>query len=149
MSNDTSLKENDEFLIKLVPATTDHCKLLLNQIIDSFFYKPHLHSIINATLITGSFSHSDVAQNIRASFLTQINSSTKPFFACLDSQALDLCKSYQKSLRPMFRYKPDIHMLANALLVTGKYDLNLLTSHIREAFSNPNPADTSTNESSA
>jgi len=49
----------------------------------------------------------------------------------------------------MFRYKPDIHMVANALLVTGTYDHNLLTSHIREAFSNTNPADTSTNENSA
>ena len=149
MPNDTSLKENDEFLIKLVPATVDHCKYLLNQIIDSFFYKPDLHSIINAALITGSFSLSDVANNIRASFVTQINSPTKPFLACLSSQALDICKSHQKSLRPMFRYKPDIHIIANALLVTGKYDYDLLTSHIREAFSNPNPIDTSTNEALA
>jgi len=36
MSIDTSLKENDDFLIKLVPATTDHCKYLLNQIIGGF-----------------------------------------------------------------------------------------------------------------
>ncbi|MBL8196561.1 MAG: hypothetical protein JNM06_22405 [Blastocatellia bacterium] len=149
MPNDTSLKENDEFLIKLVPSTADYCKDLLNQVIDSFFYKPDLHSIINAALITGSFSSSDVAQNIRASFVSQINSSTKPFLACLSSQALDICKLHQKSLRPLFRYKPDIHMVANALLVTGKYDYNLLTSHIREAFSNPSFTDTSTNEASA
>jgi hypothetical protein len=149
MPNDTSLKENDEFLIKLVPSTADYCKDLLNQVIDSFFYKPDLHSIINAALITGSFSSSDVAQNIRASFVSQINSSTKPFLACLSSQALDICKLHQKSLRPLFRYKPDIHMIANALLVTGKYDYNLLTSHIREAFSNPSFTDTSTNKASA
>ena len=146
MSNDTFLKVDDEFLVKLVPATLDHCKLLLNQIINSFFYKPDLHSIINSALITGSFSPSAVADNIRASFLTQINSSSKPFLACLDSQSLNICKFHQKSLRPLFRYKPDIHMIANALLVTGSYDLQKLTSHIREAFSNPSFIDASTNE---
>lgn len=149
MPNDTSVKENHEFLIKLVPDTTDHCKDLLNEVIDSFFYKPDLHSIINAALITGSFSAPNVAENIRASFVTQINNSSKPFLACLSSQALNICKSFQKSLRPMFRYKPDVHMVANALLVTGSFDYNILTSHIREAFSNPNSAVTSTNEASA
>lgn len=149
MPNDTSLRENDDFLIKLVPDTANHCKDLLNDVLDSFFYKPDIHSIINAALITGSFSTPDVAENIRASFVTQINNSSKPFLACLSSQALNVCKDFQKSLRPMFRYKPDIHMVANALLVTGSYDYDLLTSHIREAFSNPNSVVTSTNEVSA
>lgn len=149
MPNDTSSSIENEFLIKLVPDTTEFCKSLLNQIVDSFFYKPDLHSLINAALITGSFSLPAVAQNIRASFVNQINSSSKPFLASLDSQALNICKSHQRSLRPMFRYKPDIHMVANALLVTGSYDHNLLTSHIREAFSNPIFPDSSTNEASA
>lgn len=149
MPNDTFSTVEDEFLIKLVPDTTDFCKSLLNQVIDSFFYKPDLHSFVNAALITGSFSLPAVAQNIRASFINLINSSSKPFFASLDCQALNICKSHQKSLRPLFRYKPDIHMVANALLVTGSYDLNLLTSHIRDAFSNPIFPDSSTNEASA
>jgi hypothetical protein len=149
MPNDTFSRVEDEFLIKLVPDTTEFCKSLLNQIVDSFFYKPDLHSFINAALITGSFSLPAVAQNIRASFVNQINSSSKPFFASLDSQALNICKSHQRSLRPMFRYKPDIHMVANALLITGSYDHNLLTSHIREAFSNPIFPDSSSNEASA
>lgn len=149
MSNDTSSRVDNEFLIKLVPETTDFCKLLLNQIVDSFFYKPDLHSLINSALITGSFSLPALAQNIRASFINQINSSSKPFFASLACHSLNICKSHQKSLRPMFRYKPDIHMVANALLVTGSYDHSLLTSHIREAFSNPIFPDTSTNQASA
>lgn len=136
------INNNDEFLIKLVPATVDHCKSLLSNILDSFFYKPDIHSIINAALLTGSFSQADIAQNIRSSFVAQINNSAKPFLACLSSQALDICKSHQKSLRPLFRYKPDIHMVANALLVTGEYESNLLASHIREAFSNPNFSNT-------
>lgn len=149
MPNDTSSKAKDEFLIKLVPATVICCKDLLNELLDSFFYKPDLHSFINAALITGSFSKAAVAQDIRSSFMSELGSPSKPFFACLDSKALDICKSYQKSLHPLFRYKPDIHMVANALLMTGQYDSDKITSHIREAFSKPIDPGASTDEATA
>lgn len=122
------------FRIKLVSNTASQCKSLHSEISQLFTYPPDLHSVVNAALLTGSFSDVTAAKHIRS-----INSPDK----ALDSEglrvrlypdALNLCRSYQKAVDRFFPFKPDIHAVANALLATGKFDAKSISDYIYKSY---------------
>jgi hypothetical protein len=132
MDND-SLAQN-EFRVKLVSKTSDHCKSLLSDVAQSFTYPPDLHTLVNASLLTGSFSDVAVAKHIQSTNNPLTSKDTEGFRARLCPDALTTCRNFQKSLRRFFMYKPDIHAVANALLITGKFDPKSIADNIFQTY---------------
>ncbi len=132
MSSDSDEKV---FRIKLISGATDICKSLLSDASAFITYAPDMHSIVNAALLTGSFSDSAAAKHI-----SQANSKTKSpdcdfFHARLFNDALDICKSHQKSIDRFFlKHKPDIHAVASALIITGDFDVNAIVNNIFQSY---------------
>lgn len=131
--NDASDFEN-VFRIKLVSNTANRCKSLHSEVSQLFTYPPDLHTVINAALLTGSFSDVIAAKHIRS-----INSPNK----AIDSEdsrirlypdALNLCRSYQKAVGRFFPFKPDIHAVVNALLATGNFDAKSISDYIYQSY---------------
>lgn len=132
MDND-SLTQN-EFCVKLVSKTSNHCKSLLSDVAQSFTYPPDLHTLVNAALLTGSFSDVAVAKHIQTTNNPLTSKDIEGFRARLCPDALTICRNFQKSLRRFFMYKPDIHAVANALLITGKFDTKSIVDNIFQTY---------------
>ena len=133
MDNDFDQDQND-FRVKLVSSTTNQCKALLSDVAKSFTYPPDLHTLINAALLTGSFSDVSVAKHIQNTNKPSFSKDHEDFRARLCPDSLDVCRSYQKSLRRFFKFKPDVHAVANALLITGKFDAKAIADNIFQAY---------------
>jgi hypothetical protein len=132
MDNDSSAQ--NEFCVKLVSKTSNHCKSLLSDVAQSFTYPPDLHTLVNAALLTGSFSDVAVAKHIQSTNNPLTSKDIEGFRARLCPDALTTCRNFQKSLRRFFMYKPDIHAVANALLITGKFDTKSITDNIFQTY---------------
>jgi len=133
--NDASDFEN-VFRIKLVSNTSSQCKSLHSEVSQLFTYPPDLHTVVNAALLTGSFSDVTAAKHIRS-----INSPNKALDleglrVRLYPDALNLCRSYQKSVGRFFPFKPDIHAVVNALLATGSFDAKSISDYIYQSYAN-------------
>jgi hypothetical protein len=132
MDND-SLDQND-FRVKLVSKTTILCKSLLSDVAQAFTYPPDLHTLVNAALLTGSFSDVTVAKHIQAVLNPLTVKDPEDFRARLCPAALIICRNYQKALRRFFMHKPDVHAVANALLVTGTFDSKAIVDNIFQTY---------------
>lgn len=132
MDND-SLDQND-FRVKLVSKTTTLCKSLLSEVAQAFTYPPDLHTLVNAALLTGSFSDITVAKHIQAVLNPLTVKDSEDFRARLCPEALSICRCYQKALRPFFMHKPDVHAVANALLITGIFDSKSIVNNIFQTY---------------
>lgn len=135
MNNDSSL-ENNDFCVKLVSNVSNQCKSLLSDVSDSFTYPPDLHALVNAALLTGSFSDVTVAKHIQSTNNPLTAKDIPGFRARLCPNALTICRNSQKKMRRFFQYKPDIHAVANALLATGSFDAKAIADNIFQSYSN-------------
>ncbi|MBI1828230.1 MAG: hypothetical protein HYR87_01950 [Thaumarchaeota archaeon] len=132
MSNDS---EEKLFRIKLISSATAVCKSLLSDASAFITYAPDLHSIVNAALITGSFSDVAAAKHLREANSKPKNPDYEFFHARLFNDALSICRDHQKFIDRFFlQYKPDIHAVANALLITGQFDVKAIVDNICQAY---------------
>lgn len=131
MNNDP---DSNEFRVKLVAKTSNQCKSLLSDVAQAFTYPPDLHTLVNAALLTGSFSELNVAKHIQSALNPLIAKDNEEFRARLCPDALTICRNYQKNLRRFFMYKPDVHAVANALLVTGVFDTKAIIDNIFQSY---------------
>lgn len=125
----------NEFCVKLVSKTSNQCKSLLSDVAQFFTYPPDLHTLVNAALLTGSFSDVSLAKHIQSANNPLTSKDSEGFRARLCPDALTICRNFQKALRRFFMYKPDIHAVANALLVTGTFDTKAIVNNIFQTYS--------------
>lgn len=136
MSDWNEYADDHEFRVRLTGKSLHRCKAALEQVKGSFTYEPDAHMILNAMILTGRFSESDLVNHFRQVFGTPAEKS-ETFRARLTDETLAACRNMQRTLRRFFRYKPDVHMVVNAMISTGKFTARELTSHLTAAFTTP------------
>jgi hypothetical protein len=122
------------FRIKLVSNTSILCKSLHSQVSSLFTYPPDLHSVVNAALLTGSFSPVSAAKHFRSTNSPNQSLDFEDIRIRLYPDALLFCRNFQKSVGRFFPFKPDIHAVVNSLLATGHFDIKSIANFIYKSY---------------